>query len=446
MCSNTSSGGAADSAGDLGDWTPGSYNQLKGPKIPRRGPGVAELEKILREQEKKECATTAENANLDGHFSRFVSSLPDPYHHSQSLINSLPRPPPPPITTTMHPATPTICSSPSRHVCLVPNLAQFSPPPPDPPLMTSVHGNDSSNAIIGRGGGVFVVGGATVALPEKALFAITWAASSKSSVDGVEGSNSDSGIPLPTHIANESIPMSPSPKLLQRRHGQDPSVTVNRNFPGSATPSSSDVSPAKPYNHIEHPSNQRSSYNYTSLSPQQVQVHVMTRPKPFSEDKAAGPQLHFQVPRVIDPRISTPDQSSSWYSHSASNVGPSNKLVFRGARGDGPSDINSKKLSTTYNNLPDNNLYRFGCLANHPPAPMAHSLHEREFSKLDKLATQESEDSDQRSGMGGSDSEKSFHDFFQPKEQMGWKEFTLSSNDEKGNEEGDDDIDLNLKL
>ncbi|KAF5474491.1 hypothetical protein F2P56_006385 [Juglans regia] len=175
----------------------------------------------------------------------------------------------------------------------------------------------------------------------------------------------------------------------------------------------------------------------------------MTRPKPFSEDNAAGPQFHFQVPQLTDPRVPTPDQSSSWYScSSAFNVGPSNKLVFRGTRGDGPSDINSKKFSTTYmNNLPENNLYRFGCLANNPPAPMAHSLHEREFSKLDKLAIRESmEDSDQRSGMGGLDSEKSFHGFFQPKEQMGWKEFTLSSNDEKGNEAGEDGIDLNLKL
>lgn len=229
MCSNTSSGGAADSADDLGGWTPGSYKRLKRPKIPRRGPGVAELEKILREQEKKDCTAIAENANIDGHFPRFVSSLPDPYdHHSHSLINCLPRPPPPPITITMHPATPTICSSSSRNVSLVPNLAQFSPPPPDPPLMTSVHGNhDSSNTIIGRGGGVFVVGGATVALPKKSLFAISWA-STESNVDGVEGSNSDSGIPLPTHIANESIPMSPSSKLLQRKHCQDPSILVTK--------------------------------------------------------------------------------------------------------------------------------------------------------------------------------------------------------------------------
>lgn len=60
------------------------------------------------------------------------------------------------------------------------------------------------------------------------------------------------------------------------------------------------------------------------------------------------------------------------------------------------------------------------------------------------------EDSDQRSGMGGLNSEKSFHGILRSKEQIGWKEFiTLSSNDEKGNDqagEDEDSIDLNLKL
>lgn len=56
----------------------------------------------------------------------------------------------------------------------------------------------------------------------------------------------------------------------------------------------------------------------------------MTRPKPFSEDNvAAGPKFHFQVPPVIDPRIPTPDQSSSWYGRSAFNVGPGNKVILR---------------------------------------------------------------------------------------------------------------------
>lgn len=55
MCSNTSSSGAgvSGSLGDDGDYAGLILKKSKRQKVPKRGPGVAELEKILREQECK---------------------------------------------------------------------------------------------------------------------------------------------------------------------------------------------------------------------------------------------------------------------------------------------------------------------------------------------------------------------------------------------------------
>jgi hypothetical protein len=209
MCSDSSSSGGGSSGGDGGGWTMASKKLLKGRKVPKRGPGVAELEKILREQEKKD--TTADTAEIsEGQSPRFVSSLPKPYH-------SQPRPP-------LH-------ISPSSSL-VVPNLAQFSQPPPPP--MTIIYANGSSSTILGRGGGggrgVCVTGGSGVVLPEQPLFAITFS-SCKSNMDRVDGSNSDPGIPLRTHFPNESNPQyCPSPNLLQMKHGQYPAIMVTEKF------------------------------------------------------------------------------------------------------------------------------------------------------------------------------------------------------------------------
>lgn len=186
MCSDidhTSSSGGGSSGGDGGCRTITMASKKlpkRRKKVPKRGPGVAELEKILREQEKKDA---------------------DPFHSQP--------PSPPPLHI-----------SPSSSL-VVPNLAQFSQPPPPPP-MTIIYANDSSNTILGRGtgggrGGVCVVGGSGVVLPEQALFAIKLG-SCKSNMDRVDGSNSDPGIPLGTHFSNESN--------LQRKHCQYPAIMV----------------------------------------------------------------------------------------------------------------------------------------------------------------------------------------------------------------------------
>ncbi len=177
MCSNTVSGGGNGGGNGCG-WTSASgsnNNPPKRQKVPKRGPGVAELEKILREQENKDTT-----ANIDG----FSASLSSPYHHSHPQP---PLPPPPPIATILHPVTPPFNASPSTssniNVGLVPHLDHFN--------------GSSTSAILGSG---------MSSLVEKPLFPITWGSC-----------KSDSAIPIfPTHISNAC----PSSNLLQRKNCQ----------------------------------------------------------------------------------------------------------------------------------------------------------------------------------------------------------------------------------
>uniref|UniRef100_A0A2N9I4E0 Uncharacterized protein n=1 Tax=Fagus sylvatica TaxID=28930 RepID=A0A2N9I4E0_FAGSY len=207
MCSNTVSGGGNGGGNGCG-WTSASgsnNNPPKRQKVPKRGPGVAELEKILREQENKDTT-----ANIDG----FSASLSSPYHHSHPQP---PLPPPPPIATILHPVTPPFNASPSTssniHVGLVPHLDHFN--------------GSSTSAILGSG---------MSSLVEKPLFPITWGSC-----------KSDSAIPIfPTHISNAC----PSSNLLQRKNCQfSPTMVLGMKRP---EPFSVDNSP-RPQFHFRVP-------------------------------------------------------------------------------------------------------------------------------------------------------------------------------------------------
>lgn len=190
MCIDSSSG-EADIGGYRSRTTPGSNKRLKSQKVPRRGPGVAELEKILQEQVKKD------SANIEG----------------QSYT-----------------ATPI---SLNRQVSLAPNVAHFSQPPPPPPPMTSSYGDGSSSMILGKRGGdgdrcaLCEVGGSGISSPKKPLLEAKWGYS-KSNMDQVDETKPDfnTRTPLPTHIFNESNATLASPNFLQRVYGQCPPVTV----------------------------------------------------------------------------------------------------------------------------------------------------------------------------------------------------------------------------
>ncbi|KAK3207017.1 hypothetical protein Dsin_021063 [Dipteronia sinensis] len=161
MCSNTSSsGGVISGGGGGGDGDGGDYASLllKKPKrqrVPKRGPGVAELEKILREQE----------TNINGHVvdrdsscrisSQFPISYHHHHHHSQSSSNSFTR----------------NVQNISDHNHLI--------SPPAPPHITMLYAN---------GGKSTNVGGSSMVFPEQGLFpATTWRSSCCESSSNIYG-------------------------------------------------------------------------------------------------------------------------------------------------------------------------------------------------------------------------------------------------------------------
>lgn len=148
---------------------------FKRKKVPKRGPGVAELEKILREQENKDT------------------------DFSSCLVSSS-------LSTPPYPSSDASTESTSLNTCvgLVPYIDHFSPPPSLPmTARDTTYGHGSSSS-------------ASVSLAEKALFPVTWG-SCKSTTDTIPI--------LPTHISNASYPMCPS-NLLQRKNYQYSSMTV----------------------------------------------------------------------------------------------------------------------------------------------------------------------------------------------------------------------------
>ena len=159
MCSNTdNAGGDGDGSGGSGGggWSPTSNKkaQTKRQRVPKRGPGVAELEKILREQEKKTDDDHYHHHVVEGRF--------QPCFHSND--HSLP----------LIPITNSSITHRDHNTCT--NISQVVLPP------APVYGNGSStnssnvnNALLGRcindvgvggGGGC---GGSAVFLPEGAF-------------------------------------------------------------------------------------------------------------------------------------------------------------------------------------------------------------------------------------------------------------------------------------
>ncbi|KAF2305197.1 hypothetical protein GH714_002981 [Hevea brasiliensis] len=200
MCSNTSlsSSGGGGGCGDYSGGCGGESIYSKKPKrqrVPKRGPGVAELEKILREQEKRPDLDKAKNEGFS-----LVSLPPCSYQPQSPLLpspNSLPTPVP----------------------SFAPNPNNFTPP-----TTTTFYANNSdSNPPSGGGRSGVHIAGSGVVLPEHALLPKMWNSCEPNGEIG--GSRSASGIPLSIPLSNGcNNHFFPSPSLMQRSQHSPPSM------------------------------------------------------------------------------------------------------------------------------------------------------------------------------------------------------------------------------
>ncbi|KAG7957168.1 hypothetical protein I3843_11G159900 [Carya illinoinensis] len=285
------------SGGGIGGVARSSRNP-KQKKAPQRGLGVAQLEKIrLEEQKKKDVAA--------------ILSPPASFSERKSSFLSLPIP-------TYHHSNPSSCSIPFPS----PSLPDLSSPdllirPPQPAQNNDV--NNSSRVNIGG----FEAGWLGISVPGQGCVPKLWNSHEYNLEKDLEKENSgmDPGL---AYRSNLNLPYEsdnhiwPLPSLMPRtqQYQQQPMVNVS-----SGTSSSSVLN-----SRMEPPSNQSYYCNYTPMWPPEEEKMVGTkRLYPFSLDNSSGPPSHYKLPTLVAPVRS--DESASCENVGMFNFEGSNSIL-----------------------------------------------------------------------------------------------------------------------
>lgn len=211
MCSNTCN--TACGCGTGGNvvssiWNSSLKKQQKRPRVPKRGPGVAELEKILREQENID---TMDKANPEG-FSSFIS------HHSNSnssyTSSSMKFHPPQPPTSSPKLTVPlpsTLSSNLPINVPLAPIFEHLGPA--TLPTITSIYGSLERSS------------GSALVSPEKELFPLnlnycTSKLKMNERIDGNRHDSANSPSRNLSSLSSESKLMWPCSGTIQKTNNQ----------------------------------------------------------------------------------------------------------------------------------------------------------------------------------------------------------------------------------
>ncbi|KAE9594951.1 hypothetical protein Lalb_Chr18g0059231 [Lupinus albus] len=247
MCSN-SEHSAFGCENDASIWCSGLKKQLnKRPRVPKRGPGVAELEKILREQESTGIS------DMRNVVEGFI-----PHHHSNN----------PHLYMPMHSNVPS-----------APNFDHFGPT--TPPSMISIYGNFGHNTLLARNSGSDFV------LPQQKLFPMNLA-----SLKSNSNLNERFDVNQPDSTDSSSGNLS-FPAMFQKKTDHYPPPIMNQ-FLGPGNTSSSAPLPIGQHNHVEHPSSQSSHYKSTSRLPEQHKMTSMKLPHPSSLANSLIPPSNSQ--------------------------------------------------------------------------------------------------------------------------------------------------------
>ncbi|KAL7218335.1 hypothetical protein ACSBR2_011578 [Camellia fascicularis] len=301
-CSNGSSGGGGGNR---------SSKKLKQKKVPQRGLGVAQLEKIRLEEQQKKDALLLSN------------SLLSPINSSCSAVQSQ--------------RTSNFWHNPSQTNLSLPNL--IFRPAPSIPNVDVLHPNhvplSKPSNVSGLGQGNW---------PK------LW--NGEYNLEGENNRLDHNGFAFRSNLnlPYESNPIWPPPNVIQRtlQFQQLPSSSSMVNVsPG--TSSSSEIN----YHQIEPPSNQ-SFYgnNYTPLWHEEEKMVGMKRPYPFPPDNPPGPSFPCKFPPIFVPPFTRSDESASCGNGGTVNNEPNNP-IFR----EGPSsstvlcELNPMKVVKENGNL-----------------------------------------------------------------------------------------------
>ncbi|KAJ6935640.1 hypothetical protein NC652_010606 [Populus alba x Populus x berolinensis] len=409
MCSYTSI--SSDGDGHHGSNSGGNgvdntcSKKAKKQKIPKRGPGVAELEKILRDQEKND-ASFDETKNIEG-FS-VVSQLSSSYQRQSPVLSS-------------HKSHP-------KNLPFAPDPHLFSP------QSTTFFGNCSKNTSLQvcRGTGN---GGSDIVLHEHGFLPTMW--NSCQPRADIGGPRLASGNPFSMRSTNGPGQLFPSSSMAQ---GSPYSPTPMINFFPESVASSSSTTPPPVvmYQGIEPPSNQTSHHHNNSVCwPDEDKMVGSKRSFPFSMEAPPIPH-HYRIP-AFSLQFSRQDLSLTRASHGITFNPEQIEAVSR--------DENTGSKRNTDYGVAEGNLLLFGSPAIPSPSTQI-SQQEQSKSKHPLPFRESTEDSQHSWPSQGSESicnTPSFS-FLPPVEQKSKVETNFSLNNEDRIEKRGDGIDLDLRL
>ncbi|ONI12553.1 hypothetical protein PRUPE_4G171200 [Prunus persica] len=439
-CSNTSSGASLGFA----SITRSSSKKTKQKKVPQRGLGVAQLEKIrLEDQQKKAAAAVILST---------PSSLSSP---TKSTSSSCPSVPIRHFYHSNHNQPPSSIPFPSLPSLDLPSPNSIFRPPLIPtqnidvirkPISTVPLGNNNNN---NGGHGFEIQGHGNNNVPNlwnPCDFNLDQKESSNSGID--PGLAFRSTLNLPFESNNPIWPLTNVPQRTQPYHQQPPPPPPSMVNVSSATSSSSVLN-----FQIEPPSNQSYYSNYTPMWPDEEKMVGMKRPYPFSLDNPPGPSINFKFPTFVAPMRA--DEASSCGNRYTFNLEPSGNPIFREA----PSCSTSISESNSRNSIKENGSVNGDFLTLAPPTTSSRTcpspklnlpstylaFHNREVPEFESFSYQgNAEDTNFQPGPSFSHPQQAFYSFFPPaKAQIGRAATTINNN---CNGELGESVDLNLKL
>ncbi|MBA0610004.1 hypothetical protein Godav_010906 [Gossypium davidsonii] len=421
--SNSNSGSGIGIGIGIGSNNNGRYSKKQRPKkVPQRGLGVAQLEKIrIEEQQKKDAAilpfqSPVVNVNLH------------PHHHKPSASASIsPSCFPLPIPTFL----------PSNQSCSSLASADISPP----------------NSMFRPPNGDIVSTANTVPLTCNIGQNKIWG-SCDYEYNNIEKEccGLDPGLAFRTNLSlpYESEPIWPLPCLMQRAQQQQPFQQPSSSLVNlSSRTSSTSILNFQ----IEPPSNQSYYGNCTPLFPEDDKVVGMKRSYPFSLDNAPGPPIYTKYPPFVH-SINGQVEAASSSNGSTFNFEPGTPN-FR----EGPSCSTSNMESKSKKSIKQNGVYDGDFLTLAPPTTTMCSsskfkhpssiltYYNCELPDLESLAYQASfDDSIVRQGgaSGFNQSYRPYYSFLPPALVQIDQATTISMANCKGGEV--EHVDLDLKL
>uniref|UniRef100_A0A5B6YQQ8 Uncharacterized protein n=1 Tax=Davidia involucrata TaxID=16924 RepID=A0A5B6YQQ8_DAVIN len=418
-CSNSSGGGDGRSS-----------KKLKQKKVPQRGLGVAQLEKIRLEEQQKRDATAILSANsiISPSNSSCLAVPCATFRHHNPSHSSIPLPPP---------LSPTHLSSPNSIFRPIPSI----------PNVNVLHPNSVPiSKLLDMGGGE--IGWSAISGSGHGNWPKLW--NCEYNLEGENHRLDHNGFAFrPTmHLPYEPWP-PPNVMVHRTQQFQQPIFSSSSMVNVSTGTSSSSVINFQ----MEPPSNQ-SHYgnNYTHMWPEEEKMVEMKRSYPFPLDNPPDPSVYCKFPPAYVVPIAGSNQSASCGNGGTANMEPG-KLVFR----EGPSSSTSMSEPNSKKVIKENGGLNGDFLTLAPPTttsphpsskhkhPSAYVVpHSRELSEFESLPYQGSmEDPIHRQGPNGLIQQQPFYSFFpSAKAQIG-QAATIISN---CSGEVGESVDLTLKL